>query len=310
MTLALRDIRIRDPFILNTGAGYVLFGTTDANLWGGPGTGFDCYTSDDLEQWNGPIPAFRPPTGFWGTTQFWAPEVHAYQGRFFMFATFAGVVDGAMLRGTTVLVADEPTGPFAPWSDGPVTPLEVPCLDGTLHIDDDGNPWIVYSRGAEGNGVAPALADGEMYARPLTADLRAPTGDPVLLFHSTSAAWSRPMRLPNGAEPPPELGLAKDPYFTDGAFLVRADSGELFMLWSAFGERGYAMGVAQSESGHVLGPWRQFETPVWPHDGGHGMVFRTRDDAQWLVFHEPNDSPHERPRLVPVVVSSTGISLA
>jgi hypothetical protein len=49
----------------------VLFGTTDPNLWGGPATGFDCYMSDDLIPWEGPIPAFRPPAGFWADTQFW-----------------------------------------------------------------------------------------------------------------------------------------------------------------------------------------------------------------------------------------------
>ncbi len=81
----LTDIRMRDPFVLTlTSGGYVLFGTTDTNLWGGRATGFDCYTSDDLATWEGPMPAFRPPTGFWADTQFWAPEVFARDGRFFM----------------------------------------------------------------------------------------------------------------------------------------------------------------------------------------------------------------------------------
>ena len=94
----------------------MLFGTTDENLWGGPATGFDCYTSDDLVTWEGPIPAFRPPSDFWSDTQFWAPEVHAYEGRFYMFATFASSAPGARPRGVAVLVSDVPTGPFTPWS--------------------------------------------------------------------------------------------------------------------------------------------------------------------------------------------------
>jgi hypothetical protein len=86
----LSGIRIRDPFIFEPAAGsYVLFGTTDENVWGGPATGFDCYTSDDLESWSGPIEAFRPPEGFWSESQFWAPEVYAHGGRFYMFATTA-----------------------------------------------------------------------------------------------------------------------------------------------------------------------------------------------------------------------------
>src|SRR6187402_2594908 len=145
----LSDIRIRDPFILESSPGsFVLFGTTDENVWGGPATGFDCYTSSDLDRWEGPIEAFRPPEGFWSDTQFWAPEVHAHDGRFFMFATF--VASSSRVRGVAVLVSDQPTGPFVPWSDGPLTPPGIPCLDGTLFMDDDSQPWLVYSRGSEG----------------------------------------------------------------------------------------------------------------------------------------------------------------
>ena len=45
-TFKLSEIRMRDPFIIESAPGeYTLFGTTDTNLWGGPGTGFDCYSS-------------------------------------------------------------------------------------------------------------------------------------------------------------------------------------------------------------------------------------------------------------------------
>ena len=67
--MRLSDIRIRDPFILESSPGtFVLFGTTDENVWGGPATGFDCYTSSDLDRWEGPIAAFRPPEDFWSDT--------------------------------------------------------------------------------------------------------------------------------------------------------------------------------------------------------------------------------------------------
>lgn len=173
MNKRLSDIRMRDPFILElSSGGFVLFGTTDMNLWGGPATGFDCFTSDDLATWEGPVPAFRPPVGFWADTQFWTPEVLAHDGRFFMFATIASSDPKAGPRGIQVLVSDEPTGPFVPCSEGPVTPRDVPCLDGTVFFDDDAAPWLVYSRGAEGTpGGPPGIRDGEMYARRLTDDL-------------------------------------------------------------------------------------------------------------------------------------------
>ena len=61
----ISHIQIRDPFILKHAGYYYMYGSTDKNIWYGPGTGFDVYKSTDLENWSGPIPAFRPPKGFW-----------------------------------------------------------------------------------------------------------------------------------------------------------------------------------------------------------------------------------------------------
>jgi hypothetical protein len=308
--MKLAEIRMRDPFIVESPKGkFTLFGTTDTNLWGGPGTGFDCYQSDDFENWSGPVAAFRPPTDFWSDTQFWAPEVHEYQGAFYMLATFATSDPAAKVRGTAVLRADEVQGPYLPHSDGPVTPKELPCLDGTLFVDEANTPWIVYSRGSEGSATAPGIADGEMYARQLNQDLRQPAGEPVLLFKSSSASWSKPLWFPPGVNPPEALGQAKDPLFTDGAFLIRSGAGPLHMLWSAFGEDGYAMGVATSVSGSVLGPWVQNQTPLWAKNGGHGMVLRRADGKDQLVFHAPNDTPNERVVAEPVTISGEGLKL-
>jgi beta-xylosidase len=307
----LTDIRMRDPYvlILNDGS-YALFGTTDTNLWGGPATGFDCYTSTDLAEWEGPFPAFRPPADFWADTQFWAPEVISHDGRFFMAATFASSESSSGPRGIQILVAKAATGPYEPWSDGPITPREFPCLDGTFFFDDEGTAWLVYSRGAEGiPGGPPGISDGEMYAVQLTSDLRSTIGAPTLLFTASSAPWSKPLRFPEGVEPPEQLNLAKDPLFTDGPFLLRQADGSLLMIWSSFGEEGYAIGVATSSSGQVIGPWAQQAEPLWARNGGHGMVFTDTKGNMWLVFHWPNDTPHERVKLASVQVTSGGLQL-
>lgn len=307
----LNDIRMRDPFVLALpSGGFVLFGTTDANLWSGPATGFDCYTSDDLDSWEGPVAAFRPPAGFWANTQFWAPEVFAHDGRYFMVATLASADPNSGPRGIQVLVSDAATGPFIPWSDGPVTPRDVPCLDGTVHFDDDATPWLVYSRGAEGTpGGPPGVRDGEMYALRLSADLKVAIGSPTLLFTASAAQWSKPLWFPEGVEPPEQLNLAKDPLFTDGPFLVRSEHGSLLMIWSSFGEEGYAIGVATSASGTVLGPWIQQEEPLWARNGGHGMIFSDVTGTQKLIFHWPNETPHERVHIVDVQVTDDTIAL-
>jgi hypothetical protein len=288
----LDDIQIRDPFVLvdeETGT-YHLFGSTDPDIWKGPATGFDTYTSHDLVTWTGPIPAFRPAPDFWSQTQYWAPEVHKYPGGYFMFATFTAP---GRRRGTAVLHATSPTGPFEPWSDGPLTPPDWECLDGTLHVEN-GEPYLVFCHEWKDVG------DGEIHAVRLTPDLRGTVGEPILLFRASAADWVRSI-------PRPEFPQV---FVTDGPFLHRTLDGRLLMLWSSHGEQGYAMGVATSVSGGITGPWEQSPAALWPRDGGHGMVFRDLTGRLLLTLHSPNATPFERARFVPVAETTTGLTLA
>jgi beta-xylosidase len=286
--MRLSDIQIRDPFIVpipEEGA-YYLYGTTDTNAWGGPGSGFDTYVSRDLEAWEGPIPAFRPEPGFWGVENFWAPEMHRYRGRCYLFASFKAP---EVCRGTQVLVADGPRGPFRPHSDGPLTPRDWECLDGTLHVDDAGVPWLVFCH------EWVQIGNGGMCLLRLSDDLSRPVSAPVDLFHAADAPWAAPV---DGG------------YVTDGPFLHRTADGTLLMLWSSLGAAGYALGVARSTSGHVAGPWVQQSAPLFAADGGHGMLFRTFDGVLTLTLHRPNATPHERAVLLPVVETADGLRLA
>jgi arabinan endo-1,5-alpha-L-arabinosidase len=283
--MTLSEIAIRDPFVLPLKARgeYFLFGTASVEPWK-VGEGFDCYRSCDLVEWDGPIPAFRPPPKFWSKSQFWAPEVHAYKGRYYMFATFN---PGAGYRGTQVLVATRPEGPYRPWSDKAVTPRHWQCLDGTLHLGAKGEPWIVFCH------EWCQIRNGAIAAQRLTSNLKRAIGTPVHLFSASDAPWVRCLTDRENAEWLPSHG--KFPaYVTDGPFLHRTKSGALLMLWSSFSTRGYAMGVARSESGTIHGPWLQEPKPMWKEDGGHGMLFRAFDGRLFLTLHQPNDSPSER----------------
>ncbi|WP_243230809.1 glycoside hydrolase family 43 protein [Microbacterium sp. CIAB417] len=287
--MRLDDIQIRDPFVLREGDGHWLFGSTDPNIWDGPATGFDAYWSADLETWSGPFPAFRPDPDFWSRTQYWAPEVHRYQDAYYLFATFTAP---GRHRGTQVLRASSPQGPYTPWSDGPLTPHDWECLDGTLHVED-GVPYLVFCHEWKDVG------DGEILAVRLSEDLRTPASEPELLFRASAAAWARPI-------PRPEFPLV---YVTDGPSLHRTADGRLLMLWSSFGESGYALGVATSSSGGIRGPWMQAETALWPADGGHGMIFRDAEGTLLLALHTPNRTPHERARFFPLDETPDGLRL-
>ena len=282
------EIRIRDPFVIpvEKERAYFLFGTTDVNCWGGKGGGFDCYRSSDLLEWEGPFPVFRPLSTFWATMHFWAPEAHRYNGRFYMFASFKAE---KRYRGTQILVSDSVSGPYEPLTDGPITPPDWECLDGTLYVNRRGNPWIVFCH------EWVQVHNGAIYAMPLSPDLKRPVGRPFFLFNATEGPW---VRRP---EWPEEGSQYRFPtYVTDGPFLHRLAGGALLMLWSSIGVSGYAMGVARSQGGEITGPWIQEPEPLWAKDGGHGMIFRTFDARLMLTFHSPNNSPAERPRFVEI----------
>jgi arabinan endo-1,5-alpha-L-arabinosidase len=276
----LSDIHLRDPYILadRNFKKYYLYGSIGQNVWKGKAIGFDVYVSDDLEDWSGPIEAFRPSSDFWSDRHYWAPEVYERSGKYYMFASFKSEQRS---RGTALLTADSPIGPFQPIGM-PLTPSNWECLDGTLYEDEAGTPWMIFCR------EWIEVKDGEMYAMRLQPDLRGAESEPILLFKASQAPWS--------------VGFqeAKDHYITDGPFLHRLAGGELVMLWSTGGAKGYTMGLARSRSGSVTGPWEQDPDPVFTQDGGHGMLFTGFDGTSYLTLHIPNEQPNERPVIYPV----------
>ena len=289
--MKLSDIHIRDPFVLPLFAEncYFLYGTMGEFTWKDTALGFDYYVSADLENWTGPFPAFRPPEDFWSDRNFWAPEVHRYQSRYYLFASFKA--EGTC-RGTQILEADTPKGPFSPVSEKPTTPSDWECLDGTLFMDNDGQPWMVFCH------EWVQVKDGEICAFRLTEDLKSAVGQPQKLFCASEAPWADEI-----------MNKGRRGYVTDGPWLHRLSNGELVMLWSSFRGGQYAIGMAHSESGGILGPWKQEGTPLYAGDGGHCMVFRDFGGQLKLAFHRPNQYPNERPMFMPLVENVSRLSL-
>lgn len=268
------EINIRDPFVLVHGGAYYLYGTRGPTCWG-PADGFDVYVSQDLAHWSEPVCCFHNDGSFWADRDYWAPEVHPWRGRFYLFASFKRA---DLCRGTAILVSDSPLGPFVPHSQGPVTPPEWECLDGTFYQSRAGEPYMVFCH------EWVQVGDGEVCAVRLSDDLSRAVGEPRVLFHAWDAAWSRPVRHSSGV-----TGRV-----TDGPFLWRTREGRLLCLWASFSQTGYTQGVAVSQSGEIDGPFVQ-EMPLFDRDGGHGMVFRALDGTLYLTLHTPNEHLRERP---------------
>lgn len=289
-TKTLADINIRDPFILadaSTGTYYMYRSSSVQTPSGKELGGVETYKSKDLRSWEGPHRVFTVADDNWITGTVWAPEVHQYNGKYYLFATLnsdikwkksqPGWLDYTF-RGTQVFCSDSPEGPFKPFGVTPHTPIDRMALDGTLWVED-GIPYMVYCH------EWVQVVDGAMELVRLAPDLSAPAGNPVTLFNASAAPWS------TGNVNPDPLPLS---YVTDGCFLYRTKTGKLLMIWSSFIHGDYAIGIAESTTGRIAGPWKQQDTPLFSKDGGHGMIFRSFDGKLYITFHGPNDWGHEK----------------
>lgn len=275
--MKLRDINIRDPFILPWEGKYYLYGSRvgvpyENHAWGDQ-TGFDVYVSTDLEDWSEPTAVFEKNDDFWAERDFWAPEVHHYKGKFVLFASFFAA---GKCRGTQILTSDSPMGPFVPVSDGPATPRDWECLDGTLHVDKNGQPHIVFCH------EWAQIGDGTVCEIQLSEDLSRPVSEPRLLWKASDYKDVKSV-------------IGEGNFVTDGPFMVRKSDEELYCIWSTFNENGYAELICKSDNGDIDGYWSLCEKPLSSEDGGHGMIFKDFEGNYHFIMHKPNLSTTERP---------------
>lgn len=278
--MKLSDIHIRDPFILLEDGKYYLYGTRydgECGTFPQEADGTDVYVSDDLINFSDPVPVFRKDENYWGTHHFWAPEVHKYNGRFYMFVTVASKTRN---RGVQILVSDTPDGTFKPVINDALTPAEWECLDGTLYVED-GIPYMVFCHEWS------QIDDGEMCIMQLSEDLSKAVTKPQTLFKASEPSWATGF-LEN-----------RDKYVTDGPFFYKAQDGKLLMIWSSIADDKYVEAISYSENG-VKGPWKHQDTLLYKEDGGHGMLFRDKSGQLLFTMHYPNTKDLERPVIVKV----------
>jgi arabinan endo-1,5-alpha-L-arabinosidase len=298
------QIHMRDPFIFTSHdeQKYYLFGTTFADGCGDKDPIFEVYVGDNLEDWEGPYVAFDPPKGFWGVRHYWAPEVFEIDGRFYMFASFKGGI--GEYRGTGILVADHPAGPYVPHSEGSITPNGWECLDGTYFEDENGERWMVFCH------EWTQLYEGRIKAIRLSKDLKSAVGEPIEILNAAKMPWIRKFGDPR---------IEKTGYLTDAPFLYKAKNGELILLWSSYsvpnygdeGLGGYTVAVARSKNGKITGQWKHDERLLMDRNAGHSSLFWDLNRQLHICTHYP-DTPHgsERPFFIKIEEVENGIKLA
>lgn len=284
-TLTLLNMPLHDPWILANAADktYYLYTSNVARMSGISGAGTMVYRSHDLMHWEPPVVVFHATDEHWAHDGAWAPEVHLWKGRYFLFTTVhdeasplppgKNAARPTYRRGTIVASSDSPMGPFHPLNpEQPLPPADFMTLDGTLYVDPAGTPWLVYAH------EWLQKTDGTIEAVPLRSDLSQRTGDPIHLFKASDAPW-----LNAGITP----STAAAQYVTDGPELFRTRDNHLLMLWSSYSaDNKYIQTVARSRSGTIQGPWEQL-SPLVYEDSGHGMLFHAFDGTLLMVLHRP-----------------------
>jgi beta-xylosidase len=157
-------------------------------------------------------------------------------------------------------------------------------LDGTLYVDEDNKPWMVYCH------EWIQVIDGTFEAIPLTSDLSSAAGEPQHLFKASDAPWINTERKPD---------VKPSVYVSDGCQLYRTKAGHLVMLWSSYNKEGYVQTMARSRSGKLEGPWEQLD-PLVVGDSGHGMLFKTFEGDWMLILHHPFSTPESRAKIYEV----------
>lgn len=281
-----RALSLRDHQILKVGETWYLTGTS-APFWTGPNPGVPLLVSRDLVHWQFHcwlIEAAKLPEDCPYRGRFWAPEIHAAHGRYWLTVNSGhrGPIHGERLldeHNIYLFASDRVAGPYE------LVTLRQPLSDkfkndASLFTDEDGRSYLY----ASGGGLWQAEID---------------------LPRGCLAGEMQKIYGPRDSGNPDWMigGI-------EGPFVIKRD-GVYYLFFSAW-TRGYEVGTFRAE--HPLGPWqltpnspffgtrkRRYREPQMLADGyahlqfedtadpfvevGHCSVFTGPDAQPWLSCH-------------------------
>ena len=257
-------ILLGDPFIMLYDGTYYAYGTHSDN-------GFGVWTSDDLKSWK--QAEGRAADGLvlhkddvWGDRWFWAPEVYAIDGKFYMYYSAEEHI--------CVAVADSPLGPFKQTLQEPM--LAEKAIDNSLFIDRKGKPYLFFDRFLD-SGLTIFVAE-------LEKDLQTIKPKTVRRCIGMSQDWERVW-----------------PSVNEGSFVIERD-GTYYMTYSANSYESPSYGLGYATARKVTGPWIKYaDNPIFQFPGdlqgvGHSAMFTDKEGNLRVVFHAHADKTHVHPR--------------
>ncbi|MFZ4262414.1 glycoside hydrolase family 43 protein [Sphingobacterium sp. HJSM2_6] len=250
-----------DPFILLHNGTYYAYGTSNPN-------GIDVYTSDDLMNWKEPKQKMALKKGdVWGEKWFWAPEVHYYQGKFYMFYSAEEHI--------CVAVADHPLGPFTQDIKKPMIANEK-CIDNSLYVDN-GKPYMLYDRFNDGLNVWIAELEPDLLS------IKEGTEKPCI---HVSQKWEEVW-----------------PRVNEGPFIIKHKK-KYFMTYSGNSYESPFYGIGYATADQITGPWTKYaHNPILQKPKnlvgvGHSATFKDKEGNWRVVFHAHHSQTKIHPRIM------------
>ncbi len=266
---------IHDPDIIADGGAYYCVATlapfanyTDRDPQKpdyGSAPGVRLYASRDLKVWKAETWLLKSsdlPDTVPYKHQFWAPELHKINGRYFLIVGASNWIDakyninGHMGYYQFVGVADKIMGPYTHF-----TALKGPGVDTSLFQDDDGKTYVVWPW-------------NEIHAVDLTQ-----------IDHDRITVGPK---LSQATTPGDFQALGKPvPGTVEGPYLIK-HAGTYYCFFAETYPDLYATGIATSTS--LSGPWHL--DPRWRvFPGGHQAEFVGPDGRWWTAYkHEHSDT--------------------
>lgn len=320
-----------DPSILRKPTGEVV--EYDGKYWlyytseNGNVRGFEARSTRDFTSWQDEGLVFDAK-GTWARDAFWAPEGYEIDGKYYLFFSAQNAPypwTQAEKFNIGVAVADSPRGPFKLLKDEPIFDPGWPIIDANLFIDDDGTPYLTFSRCCYQHAVESELAEkcrrekkydeieeSWAYGIELKKDFSGVVGEPTLLIRPPVKLDDKQSEWESRSVTAGEVNRR----WTEGTALFKL--GETYYIaYSAnfFGGDWYAVGYATAKK--PLGPYtKAANNPILEKNTqnggtvrgvGHGNIFFSPDRSEaYYVYHARTDTNDRKLFIDKMIINGDG----
>ncbi len=221
---------------------------------------FPILHSGDLVNWKTVGAVFRKRPE-WSVGSYWAPEIHEYKGRYFVYYV-ARKLNGPLA--IAVATADSPTGPYT--DHGPMIAQEAGSIDPFPVEDENGKRYLIWKEDGNSRKLPTPL-----WIQPLSPD---------------------GLRLEGEMKEILRNDLPWEGNVVEGPFVIRKN-GYFYLLYAANACCGsachYGVGVARAKN--LLGPWEKspqnpliHENAIWKCPG-HGSAVQDAKGDYYFMYH-------------------------